>query len=199
MPNMDDIVKRLNTHGWRPDASRTALLMIDLEEYFRGLISPILENLKDVIREAGQAGIPVFFTRHRHRRGQDPGMLGKWWTDLIWEGTQGARLLPEIENISEAHVIEKDRYSAFHRTDLEERLRRLGITDLVIGGVMTNLCCETTAREAFVRDYRVFFLADGTSTVSHDLHMATLHNLAYGFATLMTCREFCRAADAGPA
>lgn len=51
---------------------------------------------------------------------------------------------------------------------------------------MTNLCCETTAKDAFVRDCRVFFLADGTSTVDEDFQLATLKNLAYGFATLMS-------------
>jgi isochorismate hydrolase len=188
---MDDIVKQLNTHDWQPEVDRTAVLLIDLEEYFRGLIAPILESLLDVIREAGTNGIPIYFTRHRHMKDRDPGMLGAWWSDLIWEGTQGARLLPELGDIPADRVIEKDRYSAFHGTVLEERLWGQGITDLVVGGVMTNLCCETTAREAFVRDYRVFFLADGTSTVSREFHMATLTNLAYGFATLMTCREFC--------
>ena len=86
-------------------------------------------------------------------------------------------------------IIKKDRYSAFYKTDLEETLRAKNIKDLVLGGVMTNLCCETTARDAFVRDFRVLFLADGTSTTTADFHLATLKNLSYGFATLMTCDQ----------
>jgi isochorismate hydrolase len=54
---------------------------------------------------------------------------------------------------------------------------------------MTNLCCETTARDAFVRDFRVFFLADGTATANHDLHLSSLKNLAFGFATITTFGE----------
>jgi isochorismate hydrolase len=54
---------------------------------------------------------------------------------------------------------------------------------------MTNLCCETTARDAFMRDYRVFFLIDGTATGKDDHQLATLKNLGFGFATLMTCDE----------
>ena len=194
---MDEIVQRLNTHEQRPAQGRTAVLLIDLEEYFRGLISPIIGDLLEVIGAAANSRIPVYVTRHRHLSGQDPGMLGEWWADLIWEGSPGAQLLPEIGDIPADHVIAKDRYSAFHGTSLDERLQEQGISDLVIGGVMTNLCCETTAREAFVRDYRVFFLADGTATVSREFHMASLVNLAYGFATLMTCRAFCRAAADG--
>jgi len=55
---------------------------------------------------------------------------------------------------------------------------------------MTNLCCETTARDAFMRDYRVFFLIDGTATGRSELHLATLKNLGFGFAYLLTCDEF---------
>ena len=57
---------------------------------------------------------------------------------------------------------------------------------------MTNLCCETSARDAFVRDFRVFFLVDGASTVNEDFHLATLMNLGYGFATLLSCDQFIR-------
>jgi len=58
-----------------------------------------------------------------------------------------------------------------------------------VAGVMTNLCCETTAREAFVRGFRVFFSVDATATSSVDLHEATLKNLAYGFAYFLDCER----------
>jgi len=70
---------------------------------------------------------------------------------------------------------------------LEERLVEMGVEEVIVAGVMTNLCCETTAREAFVRGFRVFFSADATATSSVDLHDATLNNLAYGFAYLLDC------------
>jgi isochorismate hydrolase len=54
---------------------------------------------------------------------------------------------------------------------------------------MTNLCCETTARNAFVRDFRVFFLADVTATAGDEYQFATLRNLAFGFAYILTCDE----------
>ncbi len=192
MEDMEALVKRLNTHSWRPEKGRTAVVLIDLEEYFRGLILPILDGLQEVIQAARKHRLPLVFTRHRHLTGDDPGMLGRWWTDLIWEDTPQARLLPELALTDQDRVVEKDRYSAFSRTSLKKILRDLSVNDLVIGGVMTNLCCETTARDAFVRDFRVFFLADGTSTAHQDLHQATLKNLAYGFATLLTCRQLIR-------
>jgi len=53
---------------------------------------------------------------------------------------------------------------------------------LVITGIMTNMCCESTTRDAYFRDYRVFFTADGTGSVTEEMHLASLLNLAFGFA-----------------
>ena len=61
-------------------------------------------------------------------------------------------------------LLKKPRYGAFHGTDLELMLRHRGIDTLIIGGIATNVCCETTAREATVRDFKVLFLSDGTAT-----------------------------------
>lgn len=187
MNNIEDIIRRYNTHDWIPEKGRTAVLLIDLQAYFREIIRPILDNLVHLLSAVRKNRIPLIFTQHGHIPGEDHGMLGRWWSDLIKEGSADARLIPELEVSEEEVVIPKKTYSAFHETGLEERLRSLNVSDLVIGGVMTNLCCETTARDAFVRDFRVFFLGDGTSTVSEDFHLAALENLGYGFATLMSC------------
>jgi nicotinamidase-related amidase len=56
------------------------------------------------------------------------------------------------------------------------------VEDVVIGGIMTNLCCESTARDAYYRDYRVFFPADGTGSITEEMHVASLLNLAFGFS-----------------
>jgi isochorismate hydrolase len=189
MTKSDDIIRRFNTHHGAPEQGRTAVLLIDLQEYFRGIIHPILENIVDLISALRKNKIPLFFTQHGHEPEADHGMLGRWWGDLIFEGSKDANLLPELKVGKVDYIISKNTYSAFHNTVLEERLKGLCLTDLVIGGVMTNLCCETTARDAFVRNFRVFFLADGTSTISEDFHLSTLKNLGYGFATLMSCRQ----------
>ena len=189
MKNIEEIIQGLNTHNWKPEPERTSILLIDLQEYFQGIIEPILGNLTKIINMARQAQIPLFFTQHGHEAGEDIGMLGQWWADLIMKGSEEARLLPDLDVGPEDTVIQKNTYSAFHRTELEEKLKKAKTRDLVIGGVMTNLCCETTARDAFVRDYRVFFLVDGTSTVNEDFHLSTLKNLSYGFATLLTCGQ----------
>lgn len=190
MQNIDDIISHFNTHLWLPEKDRTAVLLVDLQEYFRGIINPILDNITHLVSAAREKKIPLLFTQHGHEPGTSHGMLGRWWGDLIIKGSDDALLIPELNVGKRDHIIPKDTYSAFHKTDLEEKLKALGVADLVIGGVMTNLCCETSARDAFARDFRIFFLADGTSTVSEDFHLSTLKNLGYGFATLLSCNQF---------
>jgi len=60
---------------------------------------------------------------------------------------------------------------------------------VVITGVMTHLCCESTARDAFMRDLEVFFVIDATATDQEDLHMGSLRALADGFAIMVTTKE----------
>jgi nicotinamidase-related amidase len=83
-------------------------------------------------------------------------------------------------------VVFKHRYSAFYNTDLETVLRCMKVEDIVVSGIMTNMCCESTARDAYYRDYRVFFPADGTGSISEEMHLASLLNLAFGFAYVTT-------------
>lgn len=170
-----------------PAYGKTALLVIDMQEYFRKMATPILGRVKDIISHCRSLNVPVIFTRHVHQPKEDGGLLAYWWGEVIVEGTEGAPIIKELA--PNEKVITKNRYSAFYKTELEEYLQSLKITDLIICGVMTNLCCETTARDAFVRDYKVFFLADGTCTSNDDLQLASLKNLACGFAHVVSCSE----------
>jgi len=172
------------------DPKQACLLVIDLQNYFKQIVQPVLKNILKVIQFCRKKSIPIVFTQHGHTDpSSDGGSLGKWWGELIMAGTEDWKFLPEIVVEERDIVLPKKRYSAFFETDLDERLRSRGIKDVIISGVMTNLCCETTARDAFMRDYRVFMLIDGTATRKSDLHLASLKNLGFGFAYLLTCKE----------
>ena len=174
----------------RVDPKHAALLVIDIQNYFHRIVQPILKNLLKVIQSCRQKDIPIIFTQHGHTDPPaDEGVLGQWWGEVILHGTKDWQFLPEIKIESRDIVLPKKRYSAFYETDLEQILRSKGVRDLIVSGVMTNLCCETTARDAFMRDYRVFFLIDGTATGKDDHQLATLKNLGFGFAHLITCDE----------
>lgn len=114
-----------------------------------------------------------------------------WWGSINEENSPNANIIDEIQNPL-AKVIKKAQYDAFWETDLEELLHSKGIKQLIITGVMTHLCCETTARAAFVRGFEVFFTTDGTATFNSDSHFSTLYNLAHGFALPVLVEEvFC--------
>jgi isochorismate hydrolase len=171
---------------------KAAMLVIDMQHYFHGLVAPILDNVLCLIDACRTAQLKIVFTRHGvHDPQNDGGMLTTWWDDLIVHGSEAWQLNKELKPNSSDLVIDKKRYSAFQGTDLDDWLRKNGVEDLIISGVMTNLCCETTARDAFGYDYRVFFVADATATINEELHLATLKNLAYGFSYIIETRGLC--------
>jgi ureidoacrylate peracid hydrolase len=93
--------------------------------------------------------------------------------DGSWEGDWYGEVRPEPGDI----IVTKHRYAAFHNTDLDLILRSNGIRTVIITGVVTNVCVETTAREAFVRDYYVVVVEDGTAAYLPEDHVATLRNI----------------------
>ena len=115
-------------------------------------------------------------------------MMAFWWRDLVNVNDSMSHLIEELEP-SKGIVINKSQYDAFYNTELESLLKANEVTQVVICGVMTHLCCETTARSAFVRGFRVFFTVDGTATYNEDFHVASLLNLSHGFATPVLVEE----------
>ncbi len=169
----------------------SALLIIDMQSFF---LSPeshaylpsgetIIENLNELVEFYDHHGGKVIYTRTVQEEG-DEGVMEEWWRDIIREGPE-AEIDERIE--VEGSVVVKPRYSSFYRTDLDSILE--DVENVVIGGVMTDMCCATTARDAFVRDYRVFFLADGTATATEETHVSALKALCHGIAEILTCQE----------
>ncbi|MHB0966521.1 MAG: cysteine hydrolase family protein [Bellilinea sp.] len=180
-----------NTHAMQLDREKAALLVIDMQYFFLDPASPsytcggpaILPKLQKVIHAFRQANRPVIYTRHVHHPDYlDAGIMAWWWEGMCKEGTPESEIHQDIAPRPNEKVIFKHRYSAFYNTDLETVLRSLKVEELVVAGIMTNMCCESTARDAYFRDYRVFFLADGTGSVTEEMHLASLLNVAFGFA-----------------
>jgi len=184
----------LGHRDWLPEPDKSALLVIDCQNYFVSLpepegapILPVINSLTEAFRTVDR---PVIFTRHMHKKDEsDTGMLGEWWGENIIENTWESELHESLDVKPDDIVLRKNRYNAFHGTELGEILGRHGVRDLVFTGVMTNLCCETTARDAFVRDFRVFFPADASGTVTEEMHFASLMNIAFGFGIVLKSKQ----------
>ncbi len=191
-------IEPFNQHRMKLNKERAALLIVDMQKFFLDPASPtftcgglgILPNVKKLIEAFRQNNCPVIYTCHVHHPDRiDAGIMGWWWEGMCLEGSAESEVHDEIAPLPNEKVIFKHRYSAFYNTDLETVLRCQHIEDLVIAGIMTNMCCESTARDAYYRDYRVFFPADGTGSINEEMHVASLLNLAFGFANVTTTGE----------
>ncbi|MBI4721164.1 MAG: cysteine hydrolase, partial [Chitinivibrionia bacterium] len=190
-----EAVRPYNRSGLELVPDRSALLVIDMQRFFLDAGSPaftcggpaVLPAVQRLVAAFRDSKRPVIFTRHVHHPDHlDSGIMAWWWDDMCVEGSPESEIHSDLAPAVHEKVVFKHRYSAFYNTDLETVLRCLKIEDLVISGVMTNMCCESTARDAYYRDYRVFFLADGTGAVNEEMHLASLMNLAFGFAVVTT-------------
>jgi bifunctional isochorismate lyase / aryl carrier protein len=201
------IWKHLPTYRNKPhfqfSMQDSALLILDMQKYFLEPDShayipsatAILRGLQALAQVFHTAKRPVVFTRHLNTP-QDAGMMNCWWRELIQADDPISEIVSEFE-LSQGSVVQKSQYDAFYQTALEELLRESHVRQVVVGGVMTHLCCETTARAAFVRGFEVFFLIDGTATYNVEFQRSTLQNLSHGFAELITVKGILTGAN-GP-
>jgi len=160
---------------------KTAMLCIDVQNDFIVPGAPYeSEPARDAVDELNtlfalcrEHGIRVVFTAHSHRSdGSDLGAVKHLHPltasgEAMVEGSTGVELYPKLDVQGSDHIVHKRRFSAFYSTDLELLLRNLGVDTVIIGGVATNVCCESTARDAFFRDFKVIFLSDGNGTFDH--------------------------------
>lgn len=171
---------------------KAGLLVVDMQELFlnprsRAYLPParaILGNARRLVEGFRRAGRPVYFTFHAQRQPcDDGGLMPLWWKNVCLEGTPEAKisamLEPEI-----GRVYRKCRYSAFSEPALERALRQDGVEELVVAGVATNLCVESTVRGAFDLGFKATVAADAAAAHSEELHLASLKNMAFGFASI---------------
>ena len=158
------------------DPARMALVNVDMQIAFvegtplsapdGPALLPVVNKLAEACR---QAGITVIHTCHVTRPdGSNLGTMGELIDAVregyIMDGSETAKLHPGLDVKDGDIVLEKPRYGAFSGTDLDNVLRANGIDTIIVSGICTNICCETTTREAGMRDYHVFFMEDGTET-----------------------------------
>jgi ureidoacrylate peracid hydrolase len=112
-------------------------------------------------------------------------------TAMLQPGHAAQALHAELLVESRDLLVEKRRYSAFIQgsSDLDARLRALGVDTVVIAGTLTNVCCESTARDAMMHNYRLFFVSDANATRDDATHNATLGNILSTFGEVFTTDE----------
>lgn len=186
--------KRARAGSFSP--KRSALLCLDMQRFFfepeshafipaAPEILPPISRLIDAFQRARR---PIYATRHTNTPA-NAAMMGRWWRDLIAPESPESELIDPLQEVPELTVIEKHQYDAFHQTQLETQLASTGVEQLVVTGVMTHLCVETTIRSAFVRGFEVYFPLECSATYTESLHLASLRTLHHGFAYLARVGE----------
>jgi nicotinamidase-related amidase len=201
------------------DAARAAFLAIDLQQAFCTESGSVAAQGRDItscrnaamrcieLADAARAkGIPVIWTKIALRPDYADGGLmiheirpGLKEAGGIKAGTDDAALLPEAVVAPEDYVIDKPRNSAFFSSGLESLLHALDIRCLMMGGVTTSMCVESTARDAGQRDYRTFVVRDACGDFAEARHDASLEAIAFGFGRVISHNEALSALDPGEA
>jgi ureidoacrylate peracid hydrolase len=188
------------------DAARTALVVVDMQNYFvaegfplevpaaRGIV-PNVNRLARALRSAGgtvvwvqtsAAGALESWGNH-HKYMLTPERAKTRLAHLD-EKAEGFALYPKLEALPADLRAKKVKFSAFisGSSDLDAKLRDRGVESLLIAGTLTNVCCESTARDAMMLDYRVIMVSDCNATLSDETHAASLNNFVIYFGDVMT-------------
>lgn len=183
----------------------TALVVVDMQNGFChsdgsvdriGLpaanLQPAVAPCRQLVAAARQAGVPIIYTRYVYRPDYTDGgvMVHELIPDLkqgqcLKAGTWDADVIDELAPQASDYVIDKNRPSAFYATGLEPVLKGLAIEDLVVCGVTTNCCVETTVRDASQRDYHTFVVGDAVAEYEQDRHEAALKSMGMLFARVV--------------
>ena len=190
----------------RLDPKRTALLVIDMQNAFVAPGAPIevpdartvVPTINRLAQELRKRGVPVIWVLHENADGWD-GFFGVFVrpearaaaAKALSAGHELQKPWRELDVAAGDLKVAKSRYSAFigPSSPLAGVLRERGIDTLLIAGTKTNVCCECTARDAMMLDYKVVMLSDCTAALSDEEHRATLENMIQQFGDVLTAEE----------
>lgn len=154
----------------------------------------IIPKIEKLVSFARSNSMPVIWTLCDHGP-PGGGLLLKKFPPIrdqkvLWLNTRSFELYPEmVQPLPDEYKIIKPKYDAFFGTNLEHILRNLGCRTLVITGISTEVCCESTARSAFHREFQVAFVSDATATRTDEAHNATLRAIDNYFGKVLTTDE----------
>jgi bifunctional isochorismate lyase / aryl carrier protein len=192
-------------HRELPPLQNCALLLIDWQ---RAFLEPeqrtflpdaprALESALALLRGFEAAHRPVIITRHAHRERPASGGMGSWWASFLMDQEPASACVEPIRAYKPAVHLRKSHYSAFRRTSLRRRLQSLGIEVVVIAGVMTHICVDSTARDAFMRGFDVVVAHDACASKDRRLHEASLLTLSHAVARVQPTRRILAALAEG--
>lgn len=183
---VDVFSAHLNDQTIRLDKNKAAIVVIDMINEFckpgGKMVLPGYERLvgpqKSIIDTARLKSVPIIWVHDAHR----PNMrLEREWakrTPHCLENTWATEIIDELGALQDDIHVTKRRYSAFFQTDLDLALKDMMITQLVIFGVVTNICVRSTVHDAFFNGYEVVVPQDACAATGQREHESTLYDIA---------------------
>lgn len=166
-----------------PQEETYAVLVVDMQKdgvepggaIFAPVPTEVRNNIARLTTAARERGWSVLHSQHGHRPdGSDFGIAGHFEELSCVEGSEGIEFVHDMVPAPGEVVIRKRRYSAFHDTDLDLVLRGLGVSGLVVCGVLTDACVLSTVVDARARDYKVWAIRDALAGTTEELHESAL-------------------------
>jgi nicotinamidase-related amidase len=206
MPDTVEALPHVAELGDMIAPDRTALVVVDIQVDFASSEGAIgrwgtdmtpaevaIDRIEELIAAARKAGATLAFMRVMTRPETDTNAMKTWMArrgtpdgaGICRVGTGGEeyyRVAPEPGDIE----IQKLAYSSFHGTDFDEQLRARGIDTLVVAGISTDCCVDSTTRDAFHRDFHTFVVSDACATFDPALQVGTLYALSEHTSLLTT-------------
>ncbi|MPZ77090.1 MAG: isochorismatase family protein [Deltaproteobacteria bacterium] len=197
----------LKTLKERCDPRYAALIVVDVQNDFVspqgsagtrgddvGAAMAMVPNLMRLLEEGRRVGLTIIYIKTIHSEWTDtPSWIyrtsQKSGLNTCREGTWGAELYEGISPLPNERVVIKHRYSAFINTDLNTVLKARGIQSILVCGVATNVCVETTARDGYMYDYYVTMIDDCSAAYEAKLHMGTLENIRRHFGLVVSANQ----------
>jgi ureidoacrylate peracid hydrolase len=203
------IQRRGRLHAYESvDPIRTALIVVDMQNAFvkagaghayveeAASTCPNINRVADALRDGGGTVVWIYNTvtpesleswSHFHKELSTPAGF-KRRTEAMSEGAYGHELYETLSPAKGDLAVRKSRYSAFIQgsSDLDQVLRNRGIDNVLIAGTATNVCCESTARDAMMLNYRTLMVSDACSASTEEQHAATLYSFIINFGDVQT-------------
>lgn len=184
-------MERVKPRSCSIEPRKTALVIVDMQKDFvypdGRLYVPgsekIIPSIRRILDKARAEGVKVVYTQDWH---PEDSPEFKIWPKHCVRGSRGAEIVDELKPQPSELIIKKETYDAFYKTELEERLREANVENLIVTGVVANICVLHTAGSAALRRFKILLPVDCTIALNDFDYRLTLRQVSFLYRGIIT-------------